>query len=235
MAGSTTKSAYWRGLRNGIPFIIVLAPFALLFGVVATEAGLTLAQTMGFNVLVIAGSAQFAAVALMQDNAPLFAVLTTALAVNLRMAMYSAALVPHFGAAPLWQRAIAAYMNVDQTYAMAIIEYDRRPQMGTAEKLAYFFGVSTPLIPTWYGLALVGVLIGESIPPAFALDFALPIAFISMIAPSLKTLAHLAAALTSVVVALLLTGLPWGTGLLIAAVCAMTAGVTVETLNERRA
>src|SRR5690606_8776600 len=105
MSGSTTKSAYLRGLRDGLPFIVVLLPFALLFGVVATEAGLTLAQAMGFNILVIAGSSQFAAVALMQENAPLFAVLATSLAVNLRMAMYSAALVPHFGAAPLWQRA----------------------------------------------------------------------------------------------------------------------------------
>ena len=235
MPGSTTKSAYMRGVRDGMPFVIVLLPFALLFGVVATEAGLTLTQTMGFNVLVIAGSAQFAAVALMQENAPLFAVLTTALAVNLRMGMYSAALVPHFGAAPFWKRACAAYLCVDQTYAMSVLEYDKRPDMTVPEKMAFFFGVATPLIPTWYGVALIGVVIGGSIPPALALDFALPIAFISMVAPSLRTLAHLAAALTSVVVALLLSGLPWGMGLLIAAASAMAVGATVETINERRA
>ncbi|WP_108484811.1 AzlC family ABC transporter permease [Oceaniglobus ichthyenteri] len=235
MSGSTTKSAYWRGARDGAPFIIVLIPFALLFGVVATEAGLTLAQSMGFNALVIAGSAQFAAVSLMQEDAPLFAVLATALAVNLRMGMYSAALVPHLGAAPLWKRAIVAYMTLDQTYTVAVLEYEKRPKMSISEKLAFFFGVATPVVPTWYAFAFVGVLIGGAVPPAFALDFALPIAFIAMVAPSLKSLAHVASAFTSVVAALLLVGLPWGTGLLIAAACAMAVGATVETLMERRA
>ena len=40
------------------------------------------------------------------------------LAVNLRMAMYSASLVAHLGPARLWQRALVAYLNVDQTYAL---------------------------------------------------------------------------------------------------------------------
>ena len=70
------------------------------------DAGLTLAQTIGFTVLVIAGAAQFAAVQLMLDNAAIGFVLLAALAVNLRMAMYSAALVPYLGSAPLWQRAL---------------------------------------------------------------------------------------------------------------------------------
>ncbi|WP_226782011.1 AzlC family ABC transporter permease [Oceaniglobus trochenteri] len=235
MAVSTTKSDYWRGVRDGTPFILVLAPFALLFGVVATEAGLTLAETMGFNVLVIAGASQFAAVSLMQENAPILIVLATALAVNLRMAMYSASLVPHLGAAPLWKRAVVAYLNVDQTFASSMVEYERRPAMTWQAKIAYFFGVSTPVFPVWYALGFVGVAVGASIPPALALDFALPIAFIAMTAPLLKTLAHLAAALTSVVVALALAWMPSGLGLLVAAGCAMLVGALVETMQERRA
>ncbi|NCO21231.1 MAG: branched-chain amino acid ABC transporter permease [Rhodobacterales bacterium] len=235
MAGSTPKSAYRRGIRDGAPFIIVLAPFSLLFGVVATEAGLTLAQMMGFNVLVIAGAAQFTAVSLMQEGAPIAIVLATALAVNLRMAMYSASLVPHLGAAALWQRAIASYMNVDQTYASSILEYERHPEMTPDEKMAYFFGISTPIVPCWFGFAIVGAAVGASIPPAFALDFALPIAFIAMVAPALRTLAHVAAAFTSMVMALTLAWVPSGLGLLIAAGCAMGVGALVETAMERRA
>jgi predicted branched-subunit amino acid permease len=60
------------------------------------------------------------------------------------------------------------------------------------------------------------------------LDFALPITFLAMVAPMLRTSAHLAAAATSVVVALALSGLPSGFGLLIAAACAMAVGVLVE-------
>ena len=59
--------------------------------------------------------------------------------------------------------------------------------------------------------------------------------FATLVAPMLRTLAHVAAALVSIVVSLLLIGLPSGSGLLIAAFCAMVAGVLVETWMERKA
>src|SRR5210317_1346951 len=114
------KSAYWAGVRDGAPFILVAAPFAMVFGVIATDAGLTLAQAMGFSVLVIAGASQFAAVQLMVENASIAFVLLAALAVNLRMAMYSASLLPYLGAAPLWQRALVSYLNFDQSYLVSL-------------------------------------------------------------------------------------------------------------------
>ncbi len=73
----------------------MVAPFGLLFGVVATEAGLNLVETLTLTVLVIAGAAQFTALALLEDQAPTIIVIIASLAVNLRMAMYSAALFPH--------------------------------------------------------------------------------------------------------------------------------------------
>ena len=233
MASTTTKS-YLRGLRAGAPFLLVVGPFATLFGVVATEAGLDLAATMGFSVLVIAGASQFAAVSLMVDDAPTLMILATALAVNLRMAMYSAALVPHLGSVPMWQRGVISYFLVDQSYAASIIEYEKRLAMTTPEKLAYFFGVITPICPMWYAFTLIGALGGEAIPESFALDFAVPITFLALIAPMLKTLAHVAAAVVSVIVALALSWMPAGVGLLVAAGAAMATGVAVETWRERR-
>ncbi|MFZ3582230.1 AzlC family ABC transporter permease [Loktanella sp. DJP18] len=228
MTAATAKSAFWQGLRDGSPFVIVVIPFSLLFGVAATDAGLTLGQAMGFTVLVIAGASQFAALQMMMDDAGIALVLLAALAVNLRMAMYSAALVPYLGAAPLWQRACAAYLMFDQTYLASVKAYEERPEMTLRQRVAYYFGVATPITPIWCGMTAVGVLVGATIPPAMALDFALPITFLAMVAPMLRTLAHVAAAGTSVAVALLLIGLPSGFGLLIAAGCAMTVGVLVE-------
>jgi len=51
----------------------------------------------------------------------------------------------------------------------------------------------------------------------------------------LKSPAHIAAAVVSILLALALAGLPSGSGLLIAALCAMITGVLVETLLERKA
>ncbi len=225
---------FWRGLRAGLPFLLVIAPFGLLFGVVGTEAGLSLVEVMGFSVLVIAGASQFTAVQLMVDNAPTVIVLLTALAVNLRMAMYSASLAPHLGAAPLWQRALAAYGLVDQSYALSILEFERNGALTLPQRMAYFAGACVAVAPPWYLFTLLGAWGGTAIPPAFALDFAVPITFLALFAPALTSLAHVAAALTSTLVALALAGVPFNLGLIVAAAAAMAVGATVETLKERR-
>ena len=76
------RTAFLRGLLAALPMVVVVGPFALLFGVVATEAGLNVAETMLFSVSVFAGASQVAALQTMQENAPVLVVLATALAVN---------------------------------------------------------------------------------------------------------------------------------------------------------
>ncbi|WP_101068770.1 AzlC family ABC transporter permease [Roseovarius salinarum] len=228
MATETTKSAYWQGVRDGAPFLLVVCPFALLFGVVATEAGLDVVETMAFSVLVIAGAAQFTAVELLKNDAPTVIALVSALTVNLRMAMYSASLTPHLGAATLWQRALVAYFTVDQTYACSVLAYDRNPDWSVAQKLGYFFGTVTPICPLWYVFTLVGALAGNAIPDGLALDFAVPITFLALIGPMLRTRAHMAAAFVSVVTALVFAFLPYNLGLLVAALAGMMTGAEIE-------
>ncbi|WP_322894422.1 MULTISPECIES: AzlC family ABC transporter permease [unclassified Yoonia] len=238
MTSSTVKapatSAYWEGLRDGSPFILMVVPFATVFGVVATDAGLSVAQAMGFSVLVIAGASQFAAVQMMLENAGIAFVLLAALAVNLRMAMYSAALVPYLGPAPLWKRALVAYLNFDQSYILSVTRYEARPEMSVTDRAAYFFGVASAIAPLWCAMTLVGIFAGSAIPESWALDFIVPIMFLAMVSPMLKSSAHVAAAAVSVIVALALVGLPSGIGLLIAACAAMVTGALVETWMERR-
>lgn len=235
MAFQSSSAAYWRGVLDGLPFLLVVVPFAMIFGVLATEAGLKLAEVMGFSVLVIAGASQFAALQLMNDNAPVILVLAAALIVNLRMAMYSAALAPHLGRAPLGMRALIAYFNVDQTFALGVAKYETEPDLPMAQRIAYFLGASTPICPVWYAATLAGALLGTRVPEGYGIDFALPIAFLAMVAPMLRTIAHVAAAGTSIVLALALAWMPSGLGLLFAGVGAMVVGAAVEQAMGRRA
>ena len=231
---TTTKSAFWAGFRDGAPFILVAAPFAMLFGVLATEAGLSVFETLSFSVVVIAGAAQFTALQLLGDGAPTLIALASALAVNLRLAMYSASITPYIGSAPLWQRAFAAYFLVDQTYAGSIAKFESDPGMTVPQRVAFFFGVATPICPAWYAFTLVGALVGAQVPEAWALDFALPIAFLAIVAPMLRTAAHVAAAFAAIVVSLLAAGLPYSLGLLFGGLAGMMAGAQVELMLERR-
>ncbi|EPX76557.1 AzlC family ABC transporter permease [Salipiger mucosus] len=232
MAVRGVKSSYWKGVRDGAPFLLVVLPFGMLFGVLATEAGLPMFDTLAFSVVVVAGAAQFTAMQLMQDNAPTVIVIISALAVNLRMAMYSAAMTPHLGELPVWKRAVAAYLLLDQTYASSAIQYEREPDMTLSERFAYFLGVASIICPGWYGFTLVGVMMGAAVPPEYGLDFALPIAFLAMIGPALRTGAHVAAALVAVTAALLLSVVPYNLGMLVAALLGMMAGAEVERRTQ---
>ncbi|MBE1285757.1 MAG: branched-chain amino acid ABC transporter permease [Rhodobacteraceae bacterium] len=234
MAFSTTKSAFWRGARDSAPFVLVAGPFGMLFGVLAAEAGLKVVEAMTFSLTVFAGSAQFTALQLMQENAPTIIVLISALAVNLRVAMYSASLTPYLGAAPLWKRAVAAYFMVDQSYALSIVKFETEPDLSIDERLAYFFGTNAIIAPLWYSATLAGALMGSKVPQGLALDFVLPITFLALIAPMLRTPAHVVAALVAIVTALLAAGLPYNLGLIVAGLAGMIAGARVEVELRRR-
>ena len=234
MTRTTANSYFWKGFADGAPFILVAGPFGMLFGVLATEAGLDLVQTMTFSVSVFAGAAQFTALQLMHENAPTLIVLISALAVNLRVAMYSASLTPYLGNAPLWQRAVAAYFTVDQSYALSIIQFETEPAMTTPQRMAYFFGTNGVVAPAWISATLFGAIMGSRIPESWALDFALPIAFLAMIAPMLRTTAHLVAALVAISVALAAAGLPYNLGLIVGGIAGMMAGAQAELMLARK-
>jgi predicted branched-subunit amino acid permease len=186
------------------------------------------------SVLVIAGASQFTALALLQDQAPVFIALLTALAVNLRMAMYSAALVPHIGHARFGTRALMAYLMVDQAFAVAVKTYEERPDMTPANKVAYYFGAMLLICPFWYGFTLVGAVVGQAIPDSYSLDFAVPICFIALTAPLLRSLPHVIAALTSCIAAIAFAWVPWSLGLIFAALTAMIVGAQAELYLKRK-
>ncbi|SFA99879.1 4-azaleucine resistance probable transporter AzlC [Poseidonocella pacifica] len=235
MPTSTIKSRYLQGVRDGAPFLFVIGPFGLLFGVVATEAGLNVLEALAFSVMVIAGASQFTALQLLVEDAPTFVALASALAVNLRMAMYSASMTPYLGKLPLWKRAIAAYFLVDQTYAVSLMKFERDPEMTPAGRFAYFIGAVTPLCPLWYLFTAIGAILGNAVPDALALDFAVPITFLAIVAPMLRSLPHVAAAVVAIVLALVFAWLPYNLGLFVAAIAGMMTGAQVELMTQTKA
>ncbi|MBM2576145.1 AzlC family ABC transporter permease [Jannaschia sp. Os4] len=221
-------SPFARGARDGAPFLFIMVPFGALFGVIGTEAGLSFEKVVAFSAIVVAGASQLTTLGLAQEGAPLAVAVLSGLAVNLRMMMYSAALVPHLGDAPPWQRAVIGYLLVDQTYALAQARFEDAPGWSTRDKVAYFAGTASYVFPAWVGATAAGALLGAALPDWLPLGFAVPLAFVALVAPMLRTAAHAAAAVTSVVLTLALAGVPWNGGLLIAALIAIAVGAEVE-------
>lgn len=226
-----------RGALQSMPFLLVLAPFAMLFGIMAKDIGFDLAQIMGMSGLVLAGASQLTLIQLMQQETPAFIVIISGLAVNMRMAMYSASMSQYFRQATAAQRAAIAYTLIDQTYVLAVNEYEKEPDMRLDQRLGYFLGAALMVVVPWLIMTYIGATLGDNIPTDnLGMDVTVPVMFIAMIAPSLRSLPHLVAATVSVIIALALHGLPAGLGLLIAAPCAMVAGALTEKhLSDRKA
>lgn len=229
-----SRKAFLRGAAHALPFFVVIVPFAMLFGVLSAEAGLGPWETQIFSIAVFAGASQLAALQLMQDQAPLLVILATGLAVNLRMMMYSVALTPHLGGAPLGIRAAIAYFLVDQSFALSLAEFEKRAEMGLPERIAYFFGTVAPITVVWNISTAVGAQMGRAVPESWGLDFAMPITFIGMTAAMLRSVPHGVAMAVSVGVTLMLWAMPYGTGLLVGAAAGMAAGAVAESWKERR-
>ena len=233
MPNAPRRSAFVLGMAMSLPYLLVIIPFGLLFGVLASEAGLGILHALGMSLTVVAGAAQFAALQLMVEKAPLALIVLSGLCVNLRMALYSASLAPFFGSAPLWQRAAIAYGLTDQTYGTAMQRFVLRPDLSVSERVSFFLGSIVVVCPPWYGATVAGAAFGGTIPGALALDFAVPITFVALFAPALRSLPHVAAASVATGTALCFAELPFSLWIPVAALAGMLAGAGAEALLQR--
>ena len=94
------KNYFQLGLKQAPPFIFIVGPFGLVFGTIASKARLSVIEALSFSIFVMAGSTQLTALQLMLDGNLTLFVMLSALAVNLRMMMYSASLTPYPSEAP---------------------------------------------------------------------------------------------------------------------------------------
>lgn len=212
------------GVRDSLPLLLGIVPFALVVGVAAADAGLSTLQALGMSVFVFAGASQLAALDLIGSNASLAVVVLTAAVINLRMLMYSASIAPHFRAAAGRVRATLAYFLTDQAFALTVARYDH----DDTGQGWYYLGVSLALWSVWQVGTVVGVVVGAGVPDEWGLEFAVPLVFLALLVPALKGRESLAAGATAGAVAVAGAGLPFNLGLILAAVVGVAAGMFTE-------
>ena len=102
------------------------------------------------------------------------------------------------------------------------------------ERLGVFFGVAIPVSSLWYLGTYLGAVVGNQIPSELGLEFAVPVTFLALVAPLLRSIPHLLAAFTSVLFTLLFADFPFSSGLLVAGVMALAVGYLSEVWLEKR-
>lgn len=223
------RADFRRGVRDVAPLLLGVAPFGLVAGIAAANAGLDLTQAVGMSVIVFAGASQLAALDLIGRDAPLSVVVLTAVVINLRMLMYSASIAPHFRTFAARVKAGLAYLLTDQAYALSIASYRAEESI---DRVAYYLGVAVTLWIVWQVTTAAGVLLGTGVPDAWGLEFAVPLVFLALLIPAMEDGPTTVAGLAGGTVAVVGAGLPLNLGLLVGASVGIVAGLLAERPME---
>lgn len=230
---SLERQAFSEAFKILVPTIPGIFAWGLVSGMAMVKSGLTLAQALGMTFLVYAGSAQLAALPLMAANASIWVVFATAMLVNLRFVIFSAAIGPHFSHLPWYQRVWYGYFNADITIALYPRRFPPETLYQPAGKVGFFAGIGYPNWCAWQAGSLAGILLGSQIPESWGIGFAGTLALLAILIPLTMNAAALAGVAVSATVALLAAGLPYRLGLLLAVVLGMTVALIVDTMTDK--
>lgn len=207
-----------------LPMLAGVVPFGLLVGASIAPVDDPVPSLLA-ALVIFGGSAQLAANQLLADGAGLVVTVLTVLVINARLAVYSGAL------APLWRdhsrrfRLAAALFVVEPTYALGRA---RALEGGTEiERRWHYVGAAVLLAAGWVTAIVAGLTIGGHVGPEVGLELGVPLSLLAMIVPELRARPTCAVALASAVTAVLLRGLPMGSGLLAAVAAGVLTGRAV--------
>ena len=223
------------GAREGflafLPLSVGLIPWALVTGMSMISVGFTPLQAMGMNVIVFAGTAQLGTLPLIAIGAPVWLIVATALALNLRFVIFSAAIAQGFRGIGTGARWLCGHLLTDGVFATCVAK-----MMETEDRqwrLGYYLAPSVWTWLLWQCFALTGVLAAGSIPKNWSLEFMATIALMVLLLPMAKMRPMLIAALAGGAAAVVLHDLPLKLGLFTAIFIGIGAGLAADHWHER--
>ncbi len=224
------NSSFRAGAREGfkvfLPLSVGLIPWAVVTGMAMISTGFTPVQAMGMNVIVFAGTAQLGTLPLIAIGAPLWLIVVTALALNLRFIIFSAAIAQGFRGIGASMRWLSGHLLTDGVFACCL---EKMMKVEDPKwRLGYYLAPSIWSWLLWQVFALIGVLAAGSIPRHWSLEFMASIALLVLLIPMAKQRPMLVAAAASGATAVMLRGMPLRLGLIVAIVVGIGAGFAAE-------
>jgi 4-azaleucine resistance transporter AzlC len=213
-------------VRDGIALGAAVGLFGVTFGILATTAGLSVAQACVMSLLVFTGASQFAAVGILGSGGSPVSAIASALMLASRNGIYGLALHHHLRGSIL-RRLGMAHLVIDESTAMALGQDDPED----AQKAFLVAGLSVFVfwnLGTALG-ALGGTALGD--PEAWGLDAAFPAGFLVLAAPHVRSRDGRVAAIAGALIALVCVPLlPAGAPIVVAS---LGAGVALLVRNRR--
>jgi branched chain amino acid efflux pump len=211
------------GLRAGLPYGVASLLLGLSFGVLARPLMGPVA-TIVMSVVVFAGSAQFAALAVLSAGGGAAAAIIAGVLLNLRFVPMGIAIAPSLRAGPLG-RALRGQALVDASWALA--------NRGAGRfDIDFLLGSTLAQYPAWVAGTVIGALAGGLLgnPRSLGLDAIFPAFFLGLLVAELHRPQARPVAALGAGIALALTPLtPAGVPIIVASLA-----VAVPQRPERR-
>jgi len=198
------------GARLSIPMQIGVVPFAMVFGILAQDRGLSLLEATLMSGVVYAGSAQLLALSHWSVPAPVLAATLATFVVNLRLALMGPVLGPWLDRIRGWRLWASLFVMADQNWALSVGEL----QKGRFDA-GFLFGSGVLMWLVWVLSTVVGYALGSAVrpPPGHPIYFAALAVFVSILVQVWRgrrdVLPWIVAALVALLTARLLPGTSW--------------------------
>lgn len=188
------------GFTEGTPIALGVAGYGVVFGVLARQAGLSVAEAALMSATVLAGAAQVITIELWDTPIPVLAVIGTTLVVNLRYVLMGAALRPWFGQLSPLKAYGSIFFTADENWALTMGELRSGSRQG-----AYLLGSGLAIWVFWVLSTVLGAVAGSVVsdPSTYGLDFILTAVFIAIAAGLWDGTSNLRPWLAAVAVAVL--------------------------------
>jgi 4-azaleucine resistance transporter AzlC len=198
MPASVNRASFRAGVRVGIPLAAASLLVGISFGVLAEPVMGDVAPIV-MSAIVFAGSAQFAATAVLADGGGAAAAILAGILLNARFLPMGIAIAPSARGGVPW-RALTGQAIIDASWALA-------NRGGGRFDVHYMLGATLVNYPAWVAGAAIGVfgsgVIGN--PAALGFDAIFPAFFLGLLANELRGRLSIGAAGIGAVVALALT------------------------------
>lgn len=157
----TKKKEILRGLKDGLPVLLGVIPFALVLGAQASHKGLTPLDVPLMTGLNFAGGSEFAAIQIWTSPPPFLLIMAVTLLVNSRHILMGATLVPLLSRFPKRKVLPALFFMTDESWALSYNDaHSRNNKTAPLFSMPYYMAVSLSFYTMWVFCTALGALIG---------------------------------------------------------------------------
>lgn len=225
-----TRNSYSTAIKatnDMLPLAVAVIPWGILCGSLAIQVGLTPFQSQMMSLIVFAGAAQLAGVALIGATSPIIPILSSTFVISSRHLLYSAVFQEHVKELPWIKRILLAFFLTDEMFAVTCSFLEKNKYFNYLYALVS--GVVFYLV--WNVSTFIGIVAGESIDnlESLGLDFAIAATFIAIVIPIINSKSIFISVLVSAGTAIILELYQFQHTLVVATLAGMFSGYITYT------